>query len=161
MGFGVMEYLDGFLNGINTRFGAHCLGAFDVGHVDFTPFEERDDGCPVMLACLFGYLQTIEPFFHFILLDGADDFLSEYFLEDVDSGLGKSEVIPGGSREELVLLPFLEEISHRPALLGMGDEAHVAPDELRKRDGRIGFVETVDHDPVFGINDCFFYKPGL
>ena len=28
-------------------------------------------------------------------------------------------------------------------------------------DGRIGFVETVDHNPVFGIDDCFFYKPSL
>ena len=81
----VMEDLDGFIDRINAGFRTYCLGAFDVGHVDFTPFEERDDGRPVMLACLFCYIQTIEPFFHFILLDGADDFLSEYFLEDIDS----------------------------------------------------------------------------
>ena len=60
-----------------------------------------------------------------------------------------------------MLFPFLEEIPDCPALLGMGDEAHIARDELRMRDGRIGFVETGDHDPVFGLDDCFLYKSGL
>ena len=60
-----------------------------------------------------------------------------------------------------MLFPFLEEIPDPPALLGMGDEAHVSSDEFSQGDGRIGFVETVDHNPVFGIDDCFFYKPSL
>lgn len=81
-----MEDLNGFIDGINAGFRTYCLGTFDVGHVDFAPFEERDDGRPVMLSCLFSYIQTIEPFFHFVFMDGTDDFLSEYFLEDIDSG---------------------------------------------------------------------------
>lgn len=43
----------------------------------------------------------------------------------------------------------------------MGDEAHVSSDEFRKGNGRIGFVESVDHDSVFGIDGRFFYKSGL
>ena len=60
-----------------------------------------------------------------------------------------------------MLFPFLEEISHRPALLGMGDEAHVSSDEFCQGDGRIGFVETVDHDSILGINNCFLDKSSL
>ena len=85
MSFGIMEDLNGFIDRINTGFRAYCLGAFDAGHVNFAPFEERDDGRPVMLPCLFGYIQSVEPFFHFVFLDGADDFFYEYFLEDIDS----------------------------------------------------------------------------
>lgn len=60
-----------------------------------------------------------------------------------------------------MLFPFLEEIHDCPALLGMGDEAHVSSDEFSQGDGRIGFVEPIDHNPVFGIDDCFFYKLSL
>ena len=60
-----------------------------------------------------------------------------------------------------MFFPFLEKIPDCPALLGMGDKAHVATDKFSKRDGRIGFVEPINHDSILWINGCFLYKSGL